>query len=117
MDSLPCPRPALPPTPLPLKGTNMSRPLVACATIVMLTACTQEPGMAPPPVTPPVENACGAADLQNLVGRDASVLETMRFGQPIRIITPGMAVTMDFSPERLNILVNDAEKIESVTCG
>lgn len=65
----------------------------------------------------PPAGSCGADALQGLVGQPAGVLETMRFGQVVRVIHPGMAVTMDYSPDRLNIEV-DADKIISrVSCG
>jgi hypothetical protein len=95
----------------------MRPPILIITLTLALTACTQEQDMGPPPANPPMENACGATDLQNLVGQDAAVLETMRFGQTVRILRPGMAVTMDFSAERLNIGINESEKIEAVTCG
>ena len=78
-------------------------------------------GCVPPEMPPegpfPVENACGANELQYLVGQPASRLETLRFGGPVRFITPGMAVTMDYVADRLNIQINGAEKIISVECG
>jgi hypothetical protein len=89
---------------------------IACLMVAM-AGCTPLPDQELPPAMPPTENACGAADLQDLVGRNATVLETMRFGQTTRILRPGMAVTMDFSAERLNIEINDANIIEAVTCG
>jgi len=64
-----------------------------------------------------MENACGAAGLQTLLGQPASVLETMRFANPVRVIRPGMAVTMDFNPARLNIEVDAAEEITRISCG
>ncbi len=79
-----------------------------------LIACVE----VPVPVDPaPIENACGAAELQGLVGRDAAVLQTMRFGQTVRIIRPGTAVTMDYIVERLNIEIDANEKISRVNCG
>lgn len=65
----------------------------------------------------PEETACGASELQDLIGRDATVLQTMRFGQTVRIIRPGMAVTMDYVAERLNIEIDAQEKIARVSCG
>jgi hypothetical protein len=41
----------------------------------------------------------------------------MRFSQQVRVIRPGQAVTMDYSPARLNIEVNGAERISRVSCG
>lgn len=70
-----------------------------------------------PPLPPITEDACGASGLQGLVGQDEAVLAGMRFRGPMRLIRPGMAVTMDYSAERLNITLNDAGTIESVTCG
>jgi hypothetical protein len=61
--------------------------------------------------------SCGAVELQSLVGQPGEVLDGMRFSQDVRVIQPGMAVTMDYSAERLNIWLNDREMIERVTCG
>ncbi|MDB5666687.1 I78 family peptidase inhibitor [Cypionkella sp.] len=80
-----------------------------------LLGCVPED--APGPLPEPIEDACGASALQTLVGQSAKRLEVMRFGQPVRIIRPGMAVTMDYSAERLNIEINEAEMIARVTCG
>ena len=82
-----------------------------------LTACVEMAPVPPAPVDPMPVNACGALDLQFLVGERASVLETMRFSQQVRVIRPGQAVTMDYSPARLNIEVNGAERITRVSCG
>lgn len=82
-----------------------------------LAACVETAPMPPTPVDPMPVNACGALDLQFLVGERASVLETMRFSQQVRVIRPGQAVTMDYSPARLNIEVNGAERISRVSCG
>ena len=41
----------------------------------------------------------------------------MMFSNTVRIIRPGMAVTMDYAPQRLNIEVNAAEIITRVHCG
>lgn len=72
-------------------------------------------GVIVPPMSPP--GACGAPDLQDLVGRPASILHTMKFGTETRIIRPGMAVTMDYREDRLNIEIDAAEMISRVNCG
>lgn len=79
---------------------------------VMLAACV--PIEAPPP---PLAGTCAAADLQSLVGQPASVLQTMRFAGPVRILRPGDAVTMDYSELRLNIRIDADEVIARVDCG
>lgn len=98
-----------------LPETAMHR-LTLILPLLALAACTMETTPVTPPPMPP-ENACGAADLQTLVGQPASVLDTMRFAQPVRVIRPGMAVTMDYRADRLNIEIDKAERIIRVTCG
>ncbi|MFZ1467961.1 MAG: I78 family peptidase inhibitor [Paracoccaceae bacterium] len=83
---------------------------------MMLAGCVVEtPGGAVPPGAP--EGACGAPGLQGLVGQNRRVLTTMKFGTEVRIIEPNSAVTMDFRAERLNIELDAAGTISSVTCG
>lgn len=88
-------------------------PLLLCAPL-LVSACVMEPT----PV-PPQDNlaSCGADDLQYLVGRPGVVLDGMRFSQDVRVIQYGMAVTMDYNPNRLNIWLDRRDVIERVTCG
>lgn len=65
----------------------------------------------------PPEGACGAKALQDLIGQPRSVLDVMRFSQPLRVIEPGMAVTEDYNPGRLNIELDDVGQIIRVACG
>jgi len=81
-----------------------------------LMACLPAP-VPPAPDPAPVEDACGARARQGLVGQSAQKLEVMRFGKTVRIIRPGMAVTMDYSAERLNINIDATEVISRVSCG
>lgn len=85
-----------------------------------LAACVEseappDPGVINPSM-PPI-GACGAPDLQYLVGQSETVLQTMKFAGPVRIIRPGMAVTMDYSENRLNIEIDDSGNISRVSCG
>lgn len=87
---------------------------------MVFAACVE--GESPPdpgtgePRTPPV-GTCAAQDLQDLVGRPASVLQTMKFGSETRIIRPGMPVTMDYREDRLNIEIDSKGLISRVSCG
>jgi Peptidase inhibitor I78 family len=91
----------------------MKHALVALFVVpVFLAGCVET---MPMPVEP--EDQCGASDLQYLVGQRGRVLDGMRFSQPLRVVQPGMAVTMDFQAERLNIWLDDRDVIERVTCG
>ncbi len=94
----------------------MRFPPLLLALPIALMGCMPEPEP-PVPDPMPVEDACGANGLQDLVGQSAKKLEVMRFGTPVRMIRPGMAVTMDYSAERLNIEINEAEIISRVSCG
>lgn len=89
------------------------------AAVAMVAGCVATQEVPEGPVIDPLatENACGAEDLQGLVGQKASVLQTMRFSQVVRVIEPGMAVTMDFSATRLNIEVDEEGVISRVSCG
>ncbi len=85
-----------------------------------LAACVEAesppyPGDMPPPLPP--EDSCGAPDLQFLRGQPETVLQTMKFGVPVRIIQPGMAVTMDYNPTRLNIEIDETGEIFRISCG
>ena len=85
-----------------------------------LAACVEAesppyPGDIPPPLPP--EDGCGAPDLQFLRGQPETVLQTMKVGVPVRIIRPGMAVTMDYNPTRLNIEIDETGEIFRISCG
>ncbi len=96
-----------------------ARPLLfALCLPVFLPACLPGGPTGPlPPVDIGTADACGASQLQGLVGQPASAIAAMTFAQPMRLIRPGMAVTMDFNAERLNITLDEADRIVSVTCG
>ncbi|MFT4151056.1 MAG: I78 family peptidase inhibitor [Paracoccaceae bacterium] len=82
--------------------------------LIMASACVPQ---TPPPAPPAMaEDACGAGPLQHLVGQPASVLDRMKFRQTVRILRPGMAVTMDFRADRLNIAIGADGRIERVYC-
>lgn len=103
--------------PLPVPpGGPLARlvPVGAILALALGLAACVEPAPEPAPMP---EDACGAGALQGLVGQSATVLDTMKFAGPVRILRPGMAVTMEFSPARLNILVDGREMIERVSCG
>ena len=91
--------------------------MLACAALV---ACTPFPAPIPfPPPIPvlPPDDACGAPDLQYLVGQPASILATMKFTTQVRILRPGDPMTEDYGPTRLNIMIDLNERIDAVTCG
>lgn len=98
------------------------RPFLLLAPLALL-GCVEMMPPRPGPQPGPVTDSCGAASLQYLVGQPATVLAAMTFPAPTRVIEPGMAVTMDYSPNRLNIWLApgrvqaEGKVIERVTCG
>ena len=61
--------------------------------------------------------ACDAAAYQHLVGQSRASLQGLRLPAPVRLIGPGMAVTMDHDPGRLNIRYDAHGVIEEIYCG
>ena len=62
-------------------------------------------------------DSCGAAAMQDFVGQPESVLMATTFAVPVRFIHPTDAVTMDFSPDRLNFDIDSNGIITRVRCG
>ena len=89
--------------------------------MVSVAACTPLPifDPLPDPVPVPVEteDTCGAMELNRLIGQDASALERVLLLQPVRVIQPGMAVTMDYGPDRINFEIDTRNRIARIYCG
>ena len=84
----------------------------------LLQACMHilpEPIPQPPPQ--PDLTSCYAVGLEGLIGASVSQLPTNGQWSSVRIIYPGQMVTMDYSPARLNVRVNAAGIIQSLSCG
>jgi len=99
---------------MPQISSTSSRAVVRIAILALLTAACVPDAPAPPP---DMTGNCGAAGLQDLLGQPASVLDTLTLAPATRIIRPGMAVTMDYSPDRLNIEIDAHKIIIRITCG
>lgn len=81
------------------------------APALLLGAC-----VAPPPPEKPDADACKASTYQGLVGQPKTVLDTMMLPARSRVIGPGDAITMDFSPQRLNVEIGKDDRIAKVAC-
>jgi hypothetical protein len=82
-----------------------------------LMACTMTDLPAPPTPADPAPDACGANRLQWLVGGPVSAFDPATATGAVRVIRPGMAVTMDFSETRLNLETDAAGMVTRVRCG
>lgn len=71
----------------------------------------------PIPDPRPVPTECAKAEFEKLLWLPQSALDTVTLPPRTRVILPGMAVTLDYSESRLNILVGKSGRIERVYCG
>ena len=84
----------------------------------VLAACAPGGVIRPPAAVPaPGQDGCGAARLADLVGGPATALEERLLLAPVRVIRPGQPVTMDYFPGRLNIGIDENERITRLFCG
>jgi hypothetical protein len=85
--------------------------------IFALSACNQ----AFPPTyldgVPVTASLCGDQQVTPLIGQNRSALNGLTLPPATRIIEPGMAITMDYSAQRLNVEVDGAGKITRAYCG
>lgn len=81
-----------------------------------LAACLPIP---PDPAPTPLADLsqCGGNGLHALVGQRSTALPDKGGWGALRVIKPGMMVTMDFSATRLNVHVDHAGRILALDCG
>ncbi len=98
------------------------RPLplaAACLLGLGLAACTTE---RPTAAEPPAPNACKAEAARFAVGQTWSdaLAEQAREAsgaRSVRGLFPGQAVTMDYRQDRLNLRVDESQRVTDVNCG
>lgn len=96
----------------------MIRPLVVFAGLALVAACApmSEAPAAPSPGDGPAQ--CRAPEYQRFVGRNRSELPAKPDGEVWRVTCSTCAVTMDYNPNRLNIVYDEATGvIREVKCG
>jgi len=101
-----------------MKGAHAS--LSAAAAVMLLSACATP---LPKPVHPPGGSAdeCGAGKVGAYLGRQAddrtmAAIRSAVGHDRIRMIRPGMAVTMDYRADRLNVDVGERGRIRRLYC-
>jgi hypothetical protein len=87
--------------------------LAACALAACQPAPPVDAGAAPNGFG---VDACGAAELQDMVGQPKTVLAVMKFAVPVRVIEPGTPITADFMPNRLNFELGADGRIARIGC-
>ena len=95
---------------------------IAAAVLLPLAACSTTDGGAEPAPLPPPAAECNADSAQSFIGQTATAetgtaLIRATGARTLRWVAPGMAVTMDYRPDRLTVSYDGAMKIERVSCG
>lgn len=90
------------------------RVALAAGLLMSLAACTQPPMERERPPAP--SDACGASKFQGLVGQPRQALTAISLPEASRVIGPDMAVTADYSPDRLNVEYDAAGVILRISC-
>jgi len=83
--------------------------------VVGLAGCAAKTPIATPPAMPGPD-ACGASDLQHLLGQPRKTLEGENITAPMRILPPGSAMTMDYRPDRVNVELDAGGDILRIWC-
>ncbi len=105
------------------------KPWLVSAGLSLVTACSatnepavpREPAPKPPRVTEG-EDACGAGRVQDRLGRhfDAALGASLREASgadALRLMRPGEAHTLDYRAERLNVRLDERDRITDLECG
>jgi hypothetical protein len=91
--------------------------------LAALTACTPAPPAETSAQASPVaEGNCSAEAAGDLIGKpySAAAVEKARLAsgsKTVRVIRPGMAVTMDYRIDRLNVDLDEKDVVTRVHCG
>lgn len=68
--------------------------------------------------TAPAEaDECAAGQYADLVGQSADAVDESDLPDPSRVYERGDAVTMDYRPDRLNVIIGVDGNVEEVSCG
>lgn len=88
-------------------------PATLALCLILAGGCVQAGGS----VMPEDADACGASGMQRYVGGPETVLNRMKFSQPIKVLRPGDPEPTDVQPIRMLIYVDGAGIITRVVCG
>ena len=96
-----------------------------CASLgaaLLATACAQAPTDPKVPAPPVVASVCNDTPAQFAVGQPVSapLVEEVRQrsgSASARVRRPNQAVTLEYNAERVNVVVDDVNKVTAVRCG
>lgn len=86
--------------------------------VVGLAACAP----VPPMDAPATDGTCSVDRVTEVVGRPYSAdlaerARTQSGSKAVRVIRPGMAVTMDYRVDRLNVDLDEKDVVTALRCG
>ncbi len=95
-------------------------PALAAIAAAPLAACAQVPPVDQTPVMG--GGQCNVSTLGDLIGKPATAAlvtdaQKRSMARTVRVIKPGMAVTMDYRTDRLNIDVSERNVVTATRCG
>lgn len=101
------------------------RPVGSAVLLLALAACASPPVPPEHPTEQPTSTAqgvCDASAAQSAITKAATadMVERVRVdshSRVVRVLHPGQIVTMEFSPERVDIHVDGNNVILDITCG
>ena len=102
----------------------MMRTAAAIGAAMMMAGCTPSTNATPPadaPAPGPSGGGCTAAPLTAYVGRPftsevGADLQRLSGARTLRVVRPGMMVTMDFREDRLTVTLDAKGAVERVGC-
>ena len=88
-------------------------------TVTIVSGCgpAMTEGGAPSRAEEEGPDSCYAANHDSLVGQPLSTFDQSTLDQPVRIISPGGIVTMEYNPRRLNVDLDGRDNIVRFWCG
>lgn len=69
------------------------------------------------PVAPLAVEGSADCGFQEWVGNPLDIEAVKATGRPFRVLKPDSMTTMDYSPERINVVTDDDGKVLAVRCG
>lgn len=90
------------------------------APLLVLAGCATPQQSVPP--APGLDGSCRVTGLERFIGQAATAdlaAEAQRASgaRSVRWTAPGMAITMDYNPSRLNIAIDAGQKVTGFDCG
>ena len=65
----------------------------------------------------PKDRTCDAGKHRTLIGRPKVEIDITALPRPLRVYPAGSRITMDYRPERLNIVIGPDGHVVNVRCG